>query len=122
VYVWKSVFIWSVPSLHKEVIVYAVGTILSSERMLHKDYDRKGSVEKTLIVSLERLGTKTNWLAVNRQSQSNPDSVQLEVNSGRELQEPLHMEAEDATSLEAAIKQRSEDPDWKLLSMCNSDL
>jgi hypothetical protein len=36
--------------------------ILSSERMLHKDYDCKGSVakEKTLIMSLKRLGAKTN--------------------------------------------------------------
>jgi hypothetical protein len=37
--------------------------------MLHKDYDRKGLVEKkTLIVSIKVLGTKTNGLAVNRQS------------------------------------------------------
>jgi hypothetical protein len=35
--------------------------ILSSERMLHKDYDRKGSVAKKikLVVSLKRLGAKT---------------------------------------------------------------
>jgi hypothetical protein len=37
--------------------------------MLHKNYDRKGSVAKeTLVVSLEGLGAKTNWLEVNRQS------------------------------------------------------
>jgi hypothetical protein len=37
--------------------------------MLHKDYDRKGSVEKlSLTVSLKGLDAKANWLAVNRQS------------------------------------------------------
>jgi glucan phosphoethanolaminetransferase (alkaline phosphatase superfamily) len=42
---------------------------LSLERMLHKDYDRKGLVaKKNLVVSLKRLGAKTEWLAVNRQS------------------------------------------------------
>jgi hypothetical protein len=35
--------------------------IFLSERMLHKDYDFKGSVEKkTLVVSLKEFGTKTN--------------------------------------------------------------
>jgi hypothetical protein len=35
--------------------------ILSSERMLHKGYDRKGSVEKkSLVVNLKGLGTKMN--------------------------------------------------------------
>jgi hypothetical protein len=36
--------------------------IFSSERMLHRDYDSKGSVakEKTLVVIFERLGFKTN--------------------------------------------------------------
>jgi hypothetical protein len=35
--------------------------ILSSERMLHKDYGRKGSVaKKNLFVGLEGLGAKTN--------------------------------------------------------------
>jgi hypothetical protein len=36
--------------------------IFSSERMLHKDYDRKGSVakEKTLAMSLKSPGAKTN--------------------------------------------------------------
>jgi hypothetical protein len=35
-------------------------TILSSEMMLHKDYDRKGSVgkKKSLIVILKGLGAK----------------------------------------------------------------
>jgi hypothetical protein len=36
--------------------------------MLHKDYYGKGSVKKTLVVGLKGLGTKTNWLAANRQS------------------------------------------------------
>jgi hypothetical protein len=49
-------------------------SILSSESMLHKDYDRKCSVEKELVMSLKGLVTKTNWLAVNRQSKSNSDS------------------------------------------------
>jgi hypothetical protein len=38
--------------------------ILSSERMLHEDYDRKGSVakkKKSLVVSLKGLGAKTDW-------------------------------------------------------------
>jgi hypothetical protein len=35
--------------------------ILSSGRILHKDYDRKGSVEKeSLVVNLKGLGAKTN--------------------------------------------------------------
>jgi hypothetical protein len=44
-------------------------TVLSSERMLHKDYNRKCSGQKKiLVVGLKGFGTKTNWLAVNRQS------------------------------------------------------
>jgi hypothetical protein len=36
-------------------------SIFSSERMLYKDYDRKGSVEnKSLVVSLKGLDTKKN--------------------------------------------------------------
>jgi hypothetical protein len=41
--------------------------------MLHKDYDRKGPVakkEKSLVVSLKGLVAKTNYLAVNRQQES----------------------------------------------------
>jgi hypothetical protein len=36
--------------------------IISSEKMLHKDYDRKGSVAKIkpLVVILKGLGAKTN--------------------------------------------------------------
>jgi hypothetical protein len=46
--------------------------ILSSERMLHKDNGRKGSVEKkSLVVILKGLRAKTNRSAVNRQSWSN---------------------------------------------------
>jgi hypothetical protein len=43
--------------------------ILSSERVFHKDYDRKGSVakKKSLVVIFKGLGTKTNRLAVNCQ-------------------------------------------------------
>jgi hypothetical protein len=36
--------------------------------MLHKDYYRKSSAEKSVVVGLKGLDTKTNWLAVNRQS------------------------------------------------------
>jgi hypothetical protein len=43
--------------------------ILLSERMLHKDYNRKCPVgKKLLVVSLKGLVAMTNWLAVNRQS------------------------------------------------------
>jgi hypothetical protein len=36
---------------------------LSSERMLHKDYDRKGSAEKNpLVLSLKGLGVKTELI------------------------------------------------------------
>jgi hypothetical protein len=34
--------------------------ILSSERMLHQNYDRRCSIEKNLAVSLKGLGGKTN--------------------------------------------------------------
>jgi hypothetical protein len=42
--------------------------IFSSERMLHKYYDLKGSVEKFSGHYLKQYGAKTNWLAVNCQS------------------------------------------------------
>jgi hypothetical protein len=44
--------------------------ILSSERMLHKDYEIKCSVGKQnyCVVSVKELVAKTNWLAVNCQS------------------------------------------------------
>jgi hypothetical protein len=48
--------------------------ILTSERMLHKDYYHKSSNEKTFVMHLKGLDAKTNWLAVNRQSKSNSDS------------------------------------------------
>jgi hypothetical protein len=37
--------------------------IFSSERMLHKDYDRKGLVEvkKSVVVSLKGFAAKTDW-------------------------------------------------------------
>jgi hypothetical protein len=42
--------------------------ILSSEKMLHKDYYCKGSVEKkNLVWGLKGLEAKMGWLAVNRQ-------------------------------------------------------
>jgi Ca2+-binding EF-hand superfamily protein len=42
--------------------------IHSSERMLHKDCDHKGSVQKkNLVVILKELGAKMNRLAVNCQ-------------------------------------------------------
>jgi hypothetical protein len=44
-------------------------SIFSSERMLQKDHDRKGSLEKkSLVVILKGLVAKTNRFAVNRQS------------------------------------------------------
>jgi hypothetical protein len=46
---WSSIFVRDKP-------------IFTSERMLHKDYYQKGSVEKkTLVLSLKGLSTKTNW-------------------------------------------------------------
>jgi hypothetical protein len=43
--------------------------ILSSERMLYKDYYRRCSIEKKILaVSFMGLGAKTNWWAVNHQS------------------------------------------------------
>jgi hypothetical protein len=42
--------------------------------MLHKEYYRKGSVKKSLVVGLKGLDAKSNWLAVNRQSYSKSDS------------------------------------------------
>jgi hypothetical protein len=42
--------------------------------MLHKDYDRKGSVEKKIFGRVPQgVGANMNWLAVNRQSLSNCD-------------------------------------------------
>jgi hypothetical protein len=50
--------------------------------MLHKNYDRNGSVEKKiLVVNLKGFGAKTNWLAVNHQSQSDSDSLTLNEDS-----------------------------------------
>jgi hypothetical protein len=49
--------------------------ILSSEKLIYKDYERKVSVgKKTLVVNLKGLGVKTNWLAVNHQPESNTAS------------------------------------------------
>jgi hypothetical protein len=38
------------------------------ERMLHRDYDSKGSVEKKSGRGSQGVGAKTNWFPVNRQS------------------------------------------------------
>jgi hypothetical protein len=50
--------------------------ILSSERILPKDYGRKGSAakRKSVVLGIKGLGGKTNYLAVNRQSKNNSDS------------------------------------------------
>jgi hypothetical protein len=42
--------------------------------MLHKDYNRKRWIKKTVVVGLKRLNTKKNWLEVHRQSYSNSDT------------------------------------------------
>jgi hypothetical protein len=48
-------------SWHRPSLFIRDKPILSSERMLNKDYDRKGSVAKTsLVVSLKGHGVKTN--------------------------------------------------------------
>jgi hypothetical protein len=41
--------------------------------MLHKDYARKSSVIKSLVVGVKGFDAQANWLAVNRQSQSTFD-------------------------------------------------
>jgi hypothetical protein len=48
--------------LTKPGIFISSKPIFSSERMLYKDYHRKGSVaiKKSLVVSLKALGAKTN--------------------------------------------------------------
>jgi hypothetical protein len=53
----RSIFIWDNP-------------ILFSDKLLRKNYDRKGSVaeEKIYGRGLKGLGAKTNWLGINRQS------------------------------------------------------
>jgi hypothetical protein len=51
--------------------------ILSSERMLRKDYNCKGSVAKkniSLVVNLKGLDAEMKHLAINHQSESNFDS------------------------------------------------
>jgi hypothetical protein len=61
-------------------------SILSSERMFHKDCDRKGLVatkQKTLVASLQGLGAKTNCLAVNRQESNSDSDCSLEVKKAK---------------------------------------
>jgi hypothetical protein len=64
--------------------------IFSSDRMLHKDYYRKGSTggKNLWSLSLQGLDARTNWLALNRQSWSNFDfdfdlAVQLRIQTRR---------------------------------------
>jgi hypothetical protein len=70
---------WDINTWQRPSIFITDTPILSSERMLHNDYDRKGLVvkKKSLVMILKGFGAKTNWLAVNRQSQSNSDSVSV---------------------------------------------
>jgi hypothetical protein len=65
--------------------------IFLSERMLHKDYDHKGSVKR------KDPGTKTNWLAVNHQSWSNSDSELVVWQSPAD--KDMRMEAEDIVGI-----------------------
>jgi hypothetical protein len=68
--------------------------------MLHKDYDRKGSVGKTiLVVSLKGFGARTNWLAVNRQTLEFGSVVRRwPADNG------VSAEAEESSQLEAVTK------------------
>jgi hypothetical protein len=48
-------------ALHENPSLFITDKPISSQRMLHKDYDRKGSVEKkSLVVSLKGLDAKKN--------------------------------------------------------------
>jgi hypothetical protein len=63
----RSYITW--PTDEKPSISIRDKPIFSSDRMLHKDYYRKSSVEKkSLVVGLKGPGAKANSLAVNRQS------------------------------------------------------
>jgi hypothetical protein len=56
--------------------------ILSSERMLYKDYDHRCSFEKNILaVSLKGLGAKTNILASGKTA-SRKVTLTLTLNSG----------------------------------------
>jgi hypothetical protein len=63
-------YMWDTYTSQRRSLFIRENPILSLDRMLHKDYDGKGSVEKkiSLVVSLKGLGVKTNCSAVNRQS------------------------------------------------------
>jgi hypothetical protein len=67
--------------------------------MLHKDYNRKCSVEKMLVVSLKGLVSEfCSWKPVI-------SARELQLNGvSQRGQEPLDTEVEDATSLEAITK------------------
>jgi hypothetical protein len=53
---------WKAKHIHKNKLIF------SPERMLHKEYYRKGSVKKSLIVDLKGLDARKKLLTINRQS------------------------------------------------------
>jgi hypothetical protein len=60
-----NIIFWENITLH--TVFTREKPIFSSEKMLHKDYDRKGLVEKkNSSRSLKGLGAKTKWLTVSR--------------------------------------------------------
>jgi hypothetical protein len=110
-------------------------TVLSSENMLHKDNICKCSVEKITDRGSQGIDAKTNWLAVDRQLQSNSDSdsdsdsdsgpISWEMSSAREGEKgwrynwvdssivryspdsnEVSTEAEESPLLEAATRKR----------------
>jgi hypothetical protein len=76
--------------------------------VLHKNYDLNGSVEKkSLFEGLKGLDAKTNWLAVNRQSQSSSDLVSsVEFNMGGSEDRNWTRETEESPLLEAIARER----------------
>jgi hypothetical protein len=89
------------------------GRILSSERMLHKNYNRKWSVGKTiLVVGLKGLGARTTWLAVNCQTWSNTHSFLTVGGEGQKFcmgdweDRTWGREAEECPLLEAVYRVR----------------
>jgi hypothetical protein len=118
----REVFsVWSVQKLYNEERSAANKPIHSSERMLHKNNDRKSSVDKTEVVILKGLGAKMNWLAVNRQSWSNwfwlsPETAVREYEVGVTRPpacEDVSLEAEERPLLEDVTKRGNEYGDWE---------
>jgi hypothetical protein len=69
--------------------------------------------KRNLVVYLKGIGTKKNWLAANRQSWSNSDfdfdfdfDLSWETAAIQRGEEPLNMEADESSVLEAVSKQR----------------